>query len=146
MKKEKMSILLNNFYNICEKNKLKITPQRVEIFKELIKHNDHPSVTKIYQRVKKKYPNISFDTVNRTLQKFVEIGIARVVEDFEDFRRYDGLIENHHHFHCIRCHRIIDIYDEQLEIEIPKGLKDTFNILEAKVVFTGICEKCKTVE
>ncbi|MDI6714042.1 MAG: Fur family transcriptional regulator [Thermodesulfovibrio sp.] len=142
-----MSTLLTNFYNICEKNKIKITPQRIEIFKELIKNNDHPSVTKIYQRVKKKYPNISFDTVNRTLQKFVEIGIARVVEDFEDFRRYDGFIENHHHFHCIKCHRIIDIYDEKFkEVEIPKTLRDRFNILESKIVFTGLCEKCKPDE
>jgi len=143
MNNNHLDVLLENFYKACKKHNLRITPQRVEIFKELIKYNEHPSATRVYQRIKSKYPNISFDTVNRTLQKFVEIGVARIVEDFEDLRRYDGVLENHHHFHCLRCHEIIDINDEKLkEIEIPSLSNTGLIVFESRIIFTGLCPKC----
>lgn len=144
MKNKKADVHLSEFFNACKKNNLKVTPQRVEIFKEIIKYNDHPSVTNIYQRIKKKFPNISFDTVNRTLQKFVEIGVLKIVEGYEDIRRYDGVIDRHHHFHCIKCFRIIDIYNKRLEeIDIPKVLDEKLTVIDSKIVFEGICNKCK---
>jgi len=144
MKKEILDTALSAFYEACQKNNIKVTPQRIEIFKELIKYNDHPSATMVYQRVKKRFPHISFDTVNRTLQMFAEIGIAKVIEGFEDIRRYDGIIEKHHHFHCIKCHRIIDVYDKRLEeINIPKVIDERLTVIDSKIVFEGLCDKCK---
>lgn len=144
MKKEGINTRLSSFLNICKENNIKVTPQRVEIFKEVVKYKNHPSVTNIYQRIKKKFPNISFDTVNRTLQKFVEIGVLKIVEGFEDIRRYDGVIDRHHHFHCIKCFRIIDIYNKRLEdIDIPKVLDEKLIVIDSKIVFEGICNKCK---
>jgi len=144
MKKGQTDNSLDIFIEACKKNGLKVTPQRVEIYKELIKLNDHPSATEIYQRIKKKFPHISFDTVNRTLQKLVETGIARLVEDYEDIKRYDGIMERHHHFHCLKCHRIIDVYDKRLEeINIPPVLANQFTVVDTKIVFAGICDQCK---
>lgn len=144
MNKEKLDLSLSKFYSRCKEHDVKITPQRVEIFKELIKYNDHPSVKKVYQRVKKKFPNISFDTVNRTLQKFVEIGLSKIVEGYDDFRRYDAVIEKHHHFHCIKCHSVIDIYNKKLdELIIPVVLDEAFMVIDSKIVFEGLCDKCK---
>ncbi|HGE72303.1 TPA: transcriptional repressor [Candidatus Poribacteria bacterium] len=144
MKKEMLDSFLSAFYEACQKNNLKLTPQRVEVYKELVKFNDHPSVTKIYKRVKQKFPNISFDTVNRTLQLFVEIGVAKLVEGVQDIRRYDGVTKRHNHFHCLKCNKIIDIYDERLDkIEIPKDLYEKLSIIDTKIVFNGLCEKCK---
>ncbi len=144
MKKEQIDNSLANFIEACKKNGLKVTPQRIEIYKELIKLNDHPSATEIYQRVKKKFPHISFDTVNRTLQKLVEMGVARLVEDYEDIKRYDGIMERHHHFHCLKCHRIIDVYDKRLEeINIPDVVAKRFTVVDTKIVFAGICDQCK---
>lgn len=145
MKKEKLESYLKNFMEVCQKNNIKVTPQRIEIFKELIKYNDHPTVTKVFNRIRKKFPHISFDTVNRTLQLFVEVGLAKLVEGVEDIRRYDGITSHHNHFHCVRCNRIIDIYDENLNnINIPEDLKEKLTIIDAKVIFNGFCEKCKT--
>lgn len=144
MKKEFLDKHMSAFFDACQKNKIKITPQRVEIFRELIRYDDHPSVKKVYQRVKKKFPNISFDTVNRTLQTFANMGISKIVEGHENVRRYDGVVERHHHFHCLKCHRIIDIYDERLEkIDIPMDLDEKLTVFDSKIVFEGICDRCK---
>lgn len=144
MKKKFIDNLLATFIQICKQNVLKVTPQRIEIYKELIKFNDHPSATEIYKRVKKKFPHISFDTVNRTLQKFVELGLARLVEDYEDIKRYDGIMERHHHFHCLKWHRIIDVYDKRLEeINIPNILANKFKVIDTRIVFAGICDRCQ---
>jgi Fur family peroxide stress response transcriptional regulator len=143
-KRRALETNLAEFYHTCKKNNLKLTPQRVQIFKELIESNEHPTANKIYRRVKKKIPNISFDTVNRTLLKFVEIGLAKIVEGKEDFRRYDGVVARHHHFYCIKCHRIIDIYDQRLDdINIPKVLDERLVVIDSKIIFDGICDKCK---
>ncbi len=144
MKKELLEKYLANFTTTCQKNNLKVTPQRIAIFKELIKFNDHPSATDIYTKIKKKFPYISFDTVNRTLQTFVEIGISRIVKSYEAFRRYDAIMERHHHFYCIKCHKIIDVYDENLkEVEIPTIIDERFKIIDSMITFNGICDKCE---
>jgi len=133
------------FYDFCKKNNLKVTPQRIEIYKIVINSKEHPSLSMVYKSVKKKFPNISIDTVYRTLRKFVEIGIVKEVENYEDFRRYDGFTENHHHFHCIKCYKIFDIpYNEVGKLSINDFFNKNFEILDYKIILKGICKKCKS--
>ena len=66
MKKVDIEKNIKLFYMKCEEHGLKVTPQRVFIYEELLKATDHPSIDDIYQRVKRHLPNISFDTVYRT--------------------------------------------------------------------------------
>ena len=53
---------------------LKITPQRVSIFKLLQGNRDHPSAEDIYRQVLKVHPSISFTTVYKTLQTLLDMG------------------------------------------------------------------------
>ena len=77
------------FYQHARENGLKLTPQRTAIYEELLKAKDHPTADMIYKRIIKKIPNISFDTVNRTLLTFSEIGITNIVEGYGQPKRYD---------------------------------------------------------
>jgi len=75
---------------------------------------------------------------------FVKIGVAKIVEGFEDIRRYDGTTVRHHHFHCFKCYNIIDIYDKRLEeINIPEDIDERLTVIDSKIVFEGICDKCQ---
>ncbi|MBC8317138.1 MAG: transcriptional repressor, partial [Desulfobulbaceae bacterium] len=58
---------LRDFEKACRKANLKITHQRLEIFRELAKALDHPSAESLYKRLQKKLPTLSLDTVYRTL-------------------------------------------------------------------------------
>ena len=141
--------LMNNsgldfFYRRSKENGLKITPQRTAIYQELLKAKDHPSADDIYNRIVKKIPNISFDTVNRTLLTFSKIGITNVVEGYGQPKRYDPDMNTHHHFRCIRCNSIIDFNNKDYDnITVPEELNRQFSVIRKKVVLEGLCSKCR---
>jgi Fur family peroxide stress response transcriptional regulator len=137
--------IMQAFEAICRQFGLSITPQRTAIYKELTSSVEHPSAITIFNKIREYYPNISLDTVNRTLLTFHEIGLAKVVEGSGDAKRFDPNLAPHHHFRCIRCGKIIDFSDHNYDaLELPKELQDKF-IVTAKIVhLEGICDGCKS--
>ncbi len=132
------------FYRKSKEHGLKITPQRTAIYQELLKAKNHPSADDIYKRIVKKIPNISFDTVNRTLLTFSKIGIINVVEGYGQAKRYDPDMDIHHHFRCIQCGSIIDFHNkEYANITVPEEINKQFTVLSKKVVLEGLCSKCR---
>ena len=135
---------LLSFESICREHGLSITPQRVAIYKELLSSLEHPSAIMIYKKVSEYYPNISLDTVNRTLLTFHKIGLAKAVGGSGDPKRFDPNLEPHHHFRCVSCGEIIDFRDEFYDaLEIPAEIKEKFVVLEKKVHLEGFCDQCR---
>ncbi len=123
---------------------LKITPQRMVILGSLKNNRDHPTADAIYQKTKLKLPNISFDTVNRTLITFAQNGVIKVAEGQGRAKRYDPMTEPHHHFHCVRCNRIIDFTNKEYDrIKLPKNITKKHQVLGQKIVLDGVCQDCK---
>jgi Fur family peroxide stress response transcriptional regulator len=109
----------------------------------LLKSNDHPNAEALHKRVKKIIPDISLDTVNRTLITFSKIGIIKDVEGYGEPRRYDPNIENHHHFRCLICSSLIDFeYKPYNDIIIPGDINKRFTVHNKKVLLEGYCDKC----
>lgn len=143
-KSENLETELEIFKNICHKHGLKITPQRVAIYKELASSQKHPSASMIYRKIKNYFPNISFGTVNSTLLTFSEIGLAKVVESSGDSKRFDPNLEPHHHFKCMRCGKIVDFYNNAYNaIKVPAEINKKYLILGKKVHLEGLCDKCR---
>lgn len=135
---------LDEFIKRCKASGLKITPQRIAIYKEVLNSCNHSSAESIYRNIKNTHPNISFDTVNRTLLTFVEMGLIQIVEGSGDVRRFDANVEHHHHFRCTNCGAIIDFYHKKFNhLEIPKEIKEKFLVNTIRVVLEGICSKCR---
>jgi Fur family transcriptional regulator, peroxide stress response regulator len=135
---------LETFQKKCKEGNLKITPQRIAIYEALINDKGHPSADVIFQRIRKKIPNVSFDTVNRSLLSFVDLGLLKVVEGYGRPKRFDPDTDSHHHFQCIKCNKIIDFFDKTLDaIEVPKDIKSRFTVTGKKVVLEGFCDSCK---
>lgn len=131
------------FRTKCREENLKITPQRMIILESLINDKSHPSADIVFQRVRKKIPNVSFDTVNRTLLSFVDMGLLKVVEGYGRPKRFDPDTDNHHHFQCLKCNKIIDFNDRSFDaIEVPAAIKNKFTITGKKVVLEGLCDSC----
>ena len=128
----------------CHEVGLKVTPQRMTVYKMLIESKEHPSADTLYQKVRKIFPNISLDTVNRTLLTLSEIGAAFIVEGSGDPKRFDGNLKSHQHFKCIKCKRIIDFHHKPFDdIPVPKKLTKKFTVLKKTVYLEGICNLCK---
>lgn len=135
--------IMEELYKKCKEHGLRMTPQRSIIYEELSKSKDHPTADNLYKRVRKHLPNISFDTVFRTLMSLSELGIVNVVEGYGEMKRFEPDMENHHHARCIKCHKIIDFKNEAYNsLAVPQELQQRFKVLNKRVVLEGICEDC----
>ena len=135
----------DNFFEICRQQHLKITPQRTSVYRAVMNAENHPSADEIFQIVKHEYPNISFDTVNRTLMTFTQIGLLTVVESYSGSRRFDPNFEDHHHMHCLKCGRIVDFRSDDFDqLKAPEQLLQKFaTVISSRVIFNGICLECQ---
>lgn len=128
----------------CRVGALRITPQRVAIYEELCRCREHPSAEQLHARVKIRLPNISLDTVNRTLRTFARIGLAEIVEGRGNARRYDPNLNPHHHIHCVKCGTVVDFYNAPFDnLKIPSDITRKFKITGKRVVLMGICARCR---
>jgi Fur family peroxide stress response transcriptional regulator len=132
------------FREKCRKHGLKMTPQRLAIYKEMLKSKDHPNAEVLFKRVRTTCPDISFDTVNRTLLSFAQSGIIDIVEGYGEPRRYDPDTKNHHHFRCINCGTITDFAEESYtHFKVPQEIKKKFVVRNIKVLLEGYCHNCR---
>jgi Fur family peroxide stress response transcriptional regulator len=132
------------FFEICRQNNMRITPQRTAIYQAVVKSENHPSADDIFRIVNREFPNISFDTVNRTLNTFTQIGLLTVTESYKGARRFDPNVEAHHHMHCLKCGSIVDFKSDEFDqLMAPKQLMQKFaSVISSRVVFNGICLEC----
>jgi len=132
------------FVKHCRDKGLKITPQRLAIYGQLLRSDKHPSAEMLYKKIRGRFPNISLDTVNRTLMTLSEIGAAFIVEGSGDVRRFDAGMNEHQHFRCVKCKRIIDFHYRPFDnLRLPADVSKRFTILRKTVYVEGICDKCR---
>ena len=66
---------LDYFETRCKELGLRITRQRQEIFRAVAQSNAHPSAETVFLQVRESLPNVSLDTVYRTLSSLEEMGL-----------------------------------------------------------------------
>ena len=76
------------FEEICRQKRLRVTPQRLEIYGEIACASDHPTAEILYQRLKDKMPSLSLDTVYRTLATLVNHNLVHRVEAGQNQARF----------------------------------------------------------
>lgn len=126
-----------------KEKKLKLTPQRIAVYKYLRSTTEHPSAETTYKALQADYPTISLATVYKALKTLVEVNLVQEINVGEGNFRYDGNPKHHCHIQCSQCGRVDDIHDlnvSTLNIEAEKSSK--YKIHSNKIYFYGICEGC----
>ena len=127
----------------CQNRGLRITQQRIEIFKEVAESCEHPDAEMIYERVKAKLPNVSIDTVYRTLASLEEMDMIFRVDNQLPRARFDADKTPHHHFLCTKCNAVYDIFPDALNsITLPENLELPGKIKNINLQIRGICKNC----
>ncbi len=145
MKRKETDILdkIEVYKNISKDLGLKITHQRLEIFKILVSMEYHPSAEEVYEAVKGKISRISFDTVYRTLALFEGHGVIAKVQYLDDRTRYDSNMEPHYHLVCKKCRDIKDFYWPDIDqLNSPEETQGWGEIDNKYLELRGICRKC----
>lgn len=118
------------------------TIQKTTIENVVLSSCDHPTAETIFERVKEILPAVSLGTVYRVLGDLVEDGKVRRIAVPGAPDRFDKTTCTHAHFHCSICGNVMDIATT-FGKEMLDSLSTNGNlIVEAEVVFKGICSKC----
>ncbi len=121
---------------------LKITPQRLGIFKILEGNTTHPSAENIYNKIRQMYPTISFTTVYKTLEVLESLGEILEITIDAGRKYFDPNTISHHHIICTRCNMIADVNDGLEELKLPKEILDKFTPSSYHITFHGTCKQC----
>lgn len=123
--------------------KMRSSATRNSIYKYICSTKAHPSAEMIYNDLKGDLPNLSLGTVYRNLKQLEKLGRVVRVTSVDNCERYDAICEEHAHFVCEKCGRVIDLMDADInEIKMACKLSSSVKIKQIKVVLNGICEKC----
>ena len=123
--------------------KLRNSAVRHDIYTYLCGTKEHPSAEMIYNDLKGDNPNLSLGTVYRNLKQLEEIGKIIRVTNVNNHERYDANCEDHVHFVCERCGRVIDIMDADMEaVKLACNLTAGVKIKRMQLVIEGTCEFC----
>ncbi len=141
--KEEMTRRLQRFEHLCRQRGLKLTHQRAMIFREVAGSEEHPDAETVYRCVHRHIPAVSLDTVYRTLRVLEEHGLLRKAEVHAGRARYDANMDRHHHFVCIHCGLVRDIYSDAMDrIPVPPSAKAIGRVVSYDVFLRGICQRC----
>jgi Fur family peroxide stress response transcriptional regulator len=117
---EELQRIMNRFEEVVRRAGVKLTQQRIEIFREVAGTGDHPDIETIFMHVRKKMPTISLDTVYRTLSLFADLGLVTTVRPLNTRARFDANTEAHHHFFCTRCGATLDFEHRDFDtLKVP---------------------------
>ena len=143
LSKEMIRERLAAFENACREAGFRLTHQRLEIYRELAMADDHPTAEILYQRLRRKLPTISLDTVYRTLATFEGHGLIGKVDTVESQARFEVKGASHHHLICRRCKEIVDFEWRQIdEAPLPGKISGWGRIDNRNVVVYGVCGSC----
>jgi len=138
---------LEQLKRICDRAGIKLTQQRLEIFREMVSDRDHPSAERIHKKLQQKMPTIALDTVYRTLATFDELGIVKKLHLMGERALFDANLKQHHHFICTRCKAVQDIYWPEFDASIlPEQTSAMGKIQSRHLELRGICQYCMKKE
>lgn len=134
---------IEEFKRLAKSRGLKITRQRLEIFRSLVEAKDHPSAESVFSRIRRRLPSVSLDTVYRTLATFEHLGLALKFQVLGGEARYDGNVSPHYHFACARCRSIMDFEWREFEsCALPAQAGGIGRVDSRQVFLVGVCESC----
>lgn len=131
------------FERIFRSAGLRVTHQRMEIFRELAMATDHPSAETLHRRMKRTMPTLSVDTIYRALSAFEAHNLVTRVRTVENQARFEAQMQPHHHLICSKCKDIIDFQWEGFDdADLPEAISHWGEILGKSVTLHGVCRRC----
>jgi Fur family peroxide stress response transcriptional regulator len=140
---EELQRMMNRFEDVVRRAGVKLTQQRIEIFRELAGTGDHPDIETVFTSVRKKMPTVSLDTVYRTLGLFADLGLVMTVRPLNARVRFDANTDVHHHFICTRCGAILDFEHRDFDtLKVPEAATGLGRVESRHIELRGTCAAC----
>jgi Fur family transcriptional regulator, peroxide stress response regulator len=135
---------MNIITSVFKEKNLKLTPQRIAVYKYLMSTKEHPSAEVIYKALQSLYPTMSLATVYKALKTLVDVDLVQELNVGEGNFRYDGNSKPHSHIQCLNCGKVDDIEGivfTRLNDEVSEFTD--YEVKTNQVYFYGLCKNCK---
>jgi len=138
---------MESFEEACRAADLKLTHQRLEIYRELARATDHPSAETLHRRLHQAMPTLSLDTVYRTLTTLEQHHLIKKVETVDSQAHYEVQTMQHHHLICDTCKEIMDFQWPAFDAAvIPEEVGQWGAVKNRSVTVYGTCRKCQAIK
>lgn len=124
---------------------LKTTLPRLRILSVLEGGQGHFTAEDVYKALLDAGEEIAFATVYRVLTQFESAGLV-LRHNFEGGRSVFELDDGQHHDHmvCIKCNKVTEFYDEEIEKrQQAVADKHGFKLEGHSLTLYGICKECQ---
>lgn len=123
-----------------------MTTQRRIILDALESCGGHPTAEEVYREAKVNDPTLNLSTVYRTLRWLEKLELVST-HQFDDGRHLDRFDashpQEHHHFRCRECNRIIEFSDERIQqIKTDFAAAYDCEVDDASLILNGLCRHC----
>jgi Fur family peroxide stress response transcriptional regulator len=134
---------IEQFKAVSREAGVKLTHQRLEIFREIAASLEHPDAETVFRGVRRRVPTVSLDTVYRTLWHLNDLGLITTRCPRRESVRFDANLAQHHHYVCTRCGLTRDFESPALDaIRIPAAVRDLGSVVTTQVEVRGLCATC----
>tara|TARA_B110000003_G_scaffold263165_1_gene286539 strand:- start:376 stop:792 length:417 start_codon:yes stop_codon:yes gene_type:complete len=107
-----------NLTEILKKEGLRYTLQRQSVWDEIKRSQEHRDADDIYQALRGENISVSRATVYRTIDVLVKNKMVRKMDLGDGRSLYEPKLDNEHHDHmiCVDSGKIIEFFDQELEL------------------------------
>lgn len=138
--------LLERFRRYLRDHHQPVTRQRDLVAETILSSEDHLSVEGIQRRLRERGERIGIATVYRALDVLLESGLVKAHDFGEGFKRFEsaGGQARHGHLLCVRCGKVLEFSNEQLERMLPIIADEhSFQHQRHRVEVFGVCHECQ---
>jgi Fe2+ or Zn2+ uptake regulation protein len=133
-----------NITSTLQERGVRVTPQRVHVWRILLESGDHLTADEIWERSKDALPGLELSTVYRTLDALREADLVVESRLPEGPRVFEAHVGQHSHLLCEVCGRIFHLpstVDDKLLKALEKS-SEGFEVHDLHVVAVGTCASC----
>jgi Fur family peroxide stress response transcriptional regulator len=132
------------FEEACRHSRLRVTPQRLAVYRALAEDTGHPTAEAVYARLRPGMKSLSRATVYRTLESLESEGFIRRVSTTDGAARFEANLAPHVHLVCRVCGMMRDLGETPPPPSlVNSGLPDGFVVKEIDIRIVGTCRGCR---
>ena len=132
------------FERACRGRGVRVTTQRVAVYRVLAEDASHPTAEQVYARLRSRLPSLSPATVYRILDSLERERLIRRVDATRGVARYDAKLDPHQHVVCRRCGRMTDVQMPVLSaLTLRERAVPGFVIEGLDIRIVGRCATCR---
>ena len=136
--------ICSQFVERCHDRGIRVTPQRLAVYRVLAADTSHPTAESVHDRLRKDMSSLSLATVYRILEALKCEGLVRRVSTTDSAGRFDANVAPHQHAVCRVCGTMTDLEDGRYApAGIPRNLPGGFEPEELDIRIIGICASCR---